>query len=217
MNSSSPPSSSGSASAAARALEEELSQRSSSEAALEAKRAEVLSALRAVAPTEYVLRCSGEAALTGLVAAPALSLFYFLDGLLSARYPRYGSAPAAPLTFPGLTAAALRSCASSTARTVGWLTLTAGSAAAAKELLRLGPRHQDPAAALQDPSRHVLQFAAGAGSAALFTADWAAKIGPLRRNSYVVWAGLVGIFLPNLLSKAAPKVKESIRALIPDS
>jgi hypothetical protein len=167
-----------------------------------------LAALRALSPSQYVSRVASHAALSASLLMPGLSIFFFFDGLHAARFPRVIASsllppPAPVLMLPELLAAGLRNSVSCSARTFAWVTLASASNAALQEALGLGLRH----AAGSDTSLvHAVGFVSGAGCGALLSADWAARMGPLRHGFFLCLTGLYGAMLPPLLLFSRPFV-----------
>jgi len=188
-----------------------------------------LAFLRAQTSPEVVTRAALEACAAGAFVAPAALVFYFLDGLLAAKYPRVPRgfpAPPPPQSFPGVFAAAARHAGACSARSFAWLVLAHAGAAGGREAARLGPRFAPPPGAAGAPpppppaSAHDwrvagVSFAAGSVAAVALTADWARAMGRGRRGVYVALAGVAGVALPFAMARVGPSVKRALARLSP--
>jgi len=178
-----------------------------------------LAQLRGLTPAQYTVRAAAEGAALSLACSPVFLVFYFMDGLLVARYPRGAAAllprPAAPPSFPALLSSASLYCLNCSLRTSLWVVLACGGSAALREGLGVGPRHQDPREALQDV--RVLGAAACAGSlsSAALTWDWARAMGRGRYLVYSALGGLVGALMPDIFAVMGPRIKARLKSLMP--
>ena len=118
-------------------------------------------------------------------------------------------------SFPSLLSSASLYCLNCTLRTSLWVVFACAGGAALREGLGVGPRHQDPRAALQDA--RVLGAGAGAGalSAAALTWDWAGRMGRGRHLVYVAMGGVMGALLPDIFARVGPRVKAHLARLVP--
>jgi hypothetical protein len=186
-----------------------------------------LALIRAMPASQYVATQTAEVLAAALVASPAVMLVTTVSGVLSARFPRplppppgVLVAPAAPVLPPiprtagGLLAAGLRSGARSTAGLAFWAAGVAAASAAAREALRVGPRHEDAPAAAS--SRTALWINAAAGGAVAYAALGAAAGGmtPPRRLLYATMGSMGGVLLPQFMAAAGPGVRRQLVALL---
>jgi hypothetical protein len=188
-----------------------------------ARRAAALAALRAQSASEYVTRSALEAGAAAVYVLPAAGVFFFLDGILAARFPRGappgggggGGGGGAPQSFPAVLGAAARYTVSASARSVAWCVLAAAGGTAAREAARLGPRHSDAGGGAADWRAAGAGFVAGAAAAVLLTADWARDMGRARRLGYVSFGGVLGVVLPHALARVGPSVRRTLERIAP--
>jgi hypothetical protein len=189
------------------------------DALLKAK--ESLNRLRALTPGQYLIRSVVESAAISMVSTPAFALFYFLDGVLAARYPRgYQPSPSGvpipiPRTFPALISSASLYCVTCTFRTGGWGVFASGGAAALREGIQVGPRYQEPLEALEDPRTLLCGVSAGGLAAGGVTWDWVRAMGKARWVGYCGLGGAMGALLPVIFAKLGPTAKARVTAWLP--
>jgi hypothetical protein len=213
----------------------------SSDAAVSAatRRAADLAFLRAQSSPEVITRAALEALAAGIYCSPASGVFFFLDGVLAAKYPRVARGlpmPPVPQTFPGVVASAARHAWSCSARSIAWLILANSAAAAGREAARLGPRFNavgliedggagGGAAAAAPPPSPSLQprdwrvagvgFVSGSVCSIIVTTDWAREMGRARRGVYVAMGGLAGVALPHFFAVLGPSVRRFLARASP--
>lgn len=170
--------------------------------------------LRSMSAAEFIGRSTAEALAAAVVCSPPFALFYFLDGCVNAKYPRVAvnqQAPPIPQTFAGILGAGVRYSINCTARTVVWATGAHALGTALREQLKVGWRYEDSP---KDNSLFFVSgFASGAAMATLLTSDWAAAMGGFRRGGYIVFAGMVGALLPDLMLRAGPAVRRKLESI----
>jgi hypothetical protein len=164
-------------------------------------------------------------------------VFFFLDGVLAAKYPRIARGlppPPVPQTFPGLVASAARHAWSCSARSIAWLILANSAAAAGREAARLGPRFnavgliedgggaggaaaRPPSPSLQPRDWRVagVGFVSGSVCSIIVTTDWAREMGRTRRGVYVAMGGLAGVALPHFFAVLGPSVRRFLARASP--
>lgn len=173
-----------------------------------------MQSLRSMTTTEFIGRSTAEAFAAAAVCSPPFALFYFLDGCLNAKYPRVAVSqqlPPIPQTFAGLLGAGVRYSMGCTARTLLWATGSHALGTALREQMKVGWRYEDSP---KDNSLFFLSgFASGAGMATLLTSDWAAAMGGARRAGYIVFGGMVGALLPDLMLRAGPAVRRKLESI----
>lgn len=182
-----------------------------SDEAIAQRRTQALASIRSLSPSEFVARTTSEALAAGLVFAP-VSMFYFsIYGMFEARYPaqvvgQVRRAP--PNTFGALAAAGLKFGLSGTVRTVAWLGATAALSSTLREVVKTGARHEDNS--LANPFFHGAGFIGGAVCADFVTRDWRNSMSGMRRGFFVTGGGLAGVFLPVLLARTGPLVRQKL-------
>ena len=196
--------------------------------------ADALASLRSLTSSQYVARSASEGAAVAVVSSPVFGIFYFLDGLLVSRFPRdvpgspapastlglppaaSAAAAAAPRhTFPSLLSSASLYCLNCTVRTSLWVVFACAGSAALRESLGVGPRHQDPVQALQDPRVITSAVLAGGLSAGALTWDWAGRMGSGRYYLYMALGGIMGALLPDIFGRIGPRVKQHLARILP--
>lgn len=190
----------------------------SSSSAVE-RRAALLARLRARSPTDTVAHAAVQSAVAGFFMLPVIAGYCFMDGMLSARFPRPplpGEPARAPIqTFPGMLAFSARHAAGLSTRTFAWLVLSGAGAAAGSEVAQLGPRYQDLDAPGADPRMNAVNFASGALSALVLTVDWSRSMGGVRRGIFIACAGGVGVMMPYLMMSIGPRMRKVLAANMP--
>ncbi len=185
-------------------------------AALARRREAAVQALRRLTPSAYIAKSGSEALAGAVVASPALLFFYFLDGMFVSHYPRVPAGqpvPPPPNSLGGLLKVGAKYSLACTTRTVLFVAATAGSGAALREVLRVGPRFED--SSLENPLFHGANFVAGAACATLGTSDWAAVMGKGRRLGYIGLGGFFGVMLPFWLVQFSPIIRQKMQRLFP--